>query len=337
MVEIKPPFYLDEDFSDETLSLLESVTLGSNGARYRHVGIPARIKKLYNPLYLNLKLRDKLIANVTFCRRDRDWYVRYFAFDTIYQASRQKTKTKGGGKIKSQLNAFFDSALSDSIGPERFYAYIDPKNERSLWMSETLGFKTVATIATQTYSRSRPKQRNVQVIKNDELVRKWVTRYFGGRPFFHPYQTYNSTPFYTLEKEGKVVGFAKVHYAKWEIEQLPGKNGRLLTRIVPFLPFINRLIKPRDHQFLSVDTVWIEDNNPQLLNELFEGILFHENKRIIHWWVDKKEPLYTAVQQKVNWGLIHQINGAHEVHLVVRSNEQQKINDPVYVSGFDFI
>lgn len=337
MVEIKPPFYLDENYNDETLSLLESVTLGSNGARYRHVGIPARIKNLYNPLYLNLRLRDKLIANVTFCRRNQDWYVRYFAFDTIYQASRQQTKAQGGGKIKSQLNDFFDRALSHPKGPGRFYAYIDPKNERSLWMSETFGFETVAMIKTQTFSRSRPKQKNVHVVTNQELIQKWVTRHFGDRPYFHPYQTYNSTPFYTLEKKGKVVGFAKVHYANWKIEQLPGKNGRLLTRIIPFLPIINRLIKPRDHQFLTLDTVWIENNNPSLLNELFEGILFQEKKRIIHWWVDQKEPLYRAVQQKVNWGLIHQINGAHDVSLVVRSNKQQKINSPVYVSGFDFI
>ena len=128
---------------------MNSVTLGSNGARYRHKGIEKRINKLYNPLYLNLTLRGKLTANVTFCRRGEDWYVRYFAFDQLFQsAAKKKQKSKGKSKLNQQLNNFFQNALDSENEPNCFYAYIDPKNDRSLWMSETFGYQTTAKIAS---------------------------------------------------------------------------------------------------------------------------------------------------------------------------------------------
>lgn len=338
MFGIQPPFSTHDSPSKETIDLLSSVTLGSNGARYRHIGIENRINQLHNPLYLNLTLRNKPIANVTFCKRQKDWYVRYFAFDQLFQsAPTKKQKSRGKGKLNQQLNDFFSNAIESENEPSLFYAYIDPRNDRSLWMSETFGFTSISKIATQTYSSLNPKNRGVRKLKDKRMIKNLVNNQFGGRPFYHPYQTFNDSPFYVLEENGEIVAFAKSHKAEWVIEQLPGRRGKTLKNIIPFIPVVNKIIRPNAHQFSAIDSVWVKGNDPKYFESLAQGVLVEDNHKVLHWWVDQKEPLWNSLKDKVNWGLLHKINGVHLVNLVVRSKEKNELDKAAYISAFDFI
>tara|TARA_B100000508_G_scaffold141097_1_gene146955 strand:- start:48110 stop:49129 length:1020 start_codon:yes stop_codon:yes gene_type:complete len=339
MFGIRPPFNISSHYSPEILDLLNDTVLGSNGARYRHRGIESRIKKLENPLYLNISRNDKVLGNVTFCRRQNDWYVRYFAFDKTFQsalsAKKKSTSNKG---IKGELNKFFKNALNDQDGPFRFYAYIDPKNVRSLMMSEQFNFKAQSTIVTQTFSRLKPKNsRDFKLISDKKKVLELLEKNFKSRSFFHPYQTLNSTDFCAIQKENEIVAFAKTHTAEWEIEQLPGKGGKTLTKLIPYVPIIGSMIKPKSHKFTVIDSVWVKEENKNYFEELCGAILFKNQHKVIHWWVDNKDPLWVKLSDKVNWGLLHKVNGIHEVQLVVRSNEPVDKNKVAFVSGFDFI
>jgi len=338
MFGLNQPFWFTEEPDEATVRLLKSVTLGSNGARYRHLGIEHRIHQLYRPLFVSIVRRDRVLANATFCRRASNWYVRYFAFDQLLQArSMPVSNIRQTNGLKWKLNAFFDNALLDPTGPQSFYAYIDPRNERSLNMSANFGFTSAAKIATQTFSRLRPKNHSVEVIDDLTKIKKWISNRFGDRPFFHDYQTLNNTPFYVLRENGEIVAFAKVHRASWQIERLPGKNGALLTRLVPFIPIVNRIIQPAHHCFGVVDAVWSKNNDKRYLSHLFEGILAREKVHVLHWWVDHKDSLYRSARKTLNWGLLHKINGVHNVDLVVKTKEQLIVDKPVFVSGFDFI
>jgi hypothetical protein len=338
MFGIQPPFSTDESYTEETLKLLNSVTLGSNGARYKHIGIEKRTSKLHNPLFLNLTLRNKLKANVTFCRRDKDWYVRYFAFDQTFQASSSKNKkSKGRSKLNDQLRSFFESALQDKNGPDCFYAYIDPKNERSLWMSEAFGFEKKAKVATQTFSRLKPNKGSLRKLEDVEQIKSLVDQAFSGRPYYHPQQTFKGRSFYVLEKNEEVVAFANSYQAEWKIERIPGKRGKLLTKLIPYIPIINKIIRPDSHRFSVIDSVWVKQHNTDYFQSLAEGILAEENHKVLHWWVDQKESLWNSLKDTVNWGVLHKINGVHEVDLVVRTNKNIDLKEPAYISGFDFV
>ncbi len=338
MFGIQPPFSTDDAYTEETLKLLNSVTLGSNGAKYKHCGIEKRIKDLYKPLFLNLTTRNRLTANVTFCRRDKDWYVRYFAFDQVFQAPSSKNKrSKGKSKLNARLSEFFESALGDKNGPDYFYAYIDPKNERSLWMSEAFGFESKAKVATQTFSSLHPKKGSIRKLEDVDQIKSLVDNAFSGRPFYHPEQTFKGRSFYVLEENEEVVAFANSYQAEWKIERLPGKGGQVLTKLLPYIPVINKIIRPNSHRFSVIDSVWVKDHSVSSFQSLAEGILAEENHKVLHWWVDQKEPLWNHLKKRVNWGVLHKINGVHEVNLVVRSNKDVNLKEPAYISGFDFI
>ena len=342
-MKINPPFVLRESYNDDVLTLLKSVTLGSNGARYQHRKIENRIKQVYRPLFLNLERNEKVLGNITFCRRPKNWYVRYFAFDIGMQATSEQPKSKATNSgLKNRIGGFFDSTFKQEVDqPELFYAYIDPRNERSLWMSQNFEFYSVAKIATQSFSRVKPKNKlEVEPCQVNDFIRQKVEEKYGEYPLYFSKHTFNADPFYTLTLHGEVVAFAKTHSAEWKITRLPRKNGGLMRNIIPFVPGLRKVIRPNSHVFSVVDSIWSKENDPEYLEKLFEGILFHEKTNTIIWWVDEKEPIYKENREMVNWGLLNKINGVQEVDLVIRTpKEDAKKNYgvPTYVTGFDFI
>lgn len=317
--------------------------MGTNGAHYRHLDTRQRIHEADNALHLSMGRNDRVIGNVTFCRRGNSWYVRYFAVDKVLQATGKKKSSSTSGRLKQELRTFFNHVLSEEkpFGDvQSFYAYIDPNNEKSLWMSETFGFKSIANIATQTFSRVRlPKSTLVTKITDWEEVRRTLQNHFSNQQYYFDAHLQKG-PFYVIRDDnGEIVAFAKVTRASWVIERLPGKNGAWLPKIIPFIPGLRRIIKPKNHTFVVPEAVYVKDNDPAALEQLFEGILKCENEHLILWWVDEKAPLYKDVKQTMKWGILNKLVGVNNAQLMVKHNDlyQPDYSTPVYTCGFDFV
>ena len=342
-MNLSPIFKLRSEATPEIIKLLESVTLGTNGAQYRHLDTKERIHTADNPLHLSMERNNRVIGNVTFCKRNATWYVRYFAFDTVMQgAGKAKSKSKSGG-LKREIQDFFNQVIraEQPFGDvNSLYAYIDPNNEKSLWMSETFGFKSMATIATQTFSRvGLPKQTDVEEVEEWELVAPVM------RSAFEHYQYYfedhlKQGPFYVIrDDENEIIACCKITRATWAIERLPGKLGGVLPKIIPLVPGLRKIIRPKKHAFLVPEAVFVKDDNPKLLEALFEGVLAQENKHLLLWWIDETVPLYQVTRNTVNWGMLHRLVGVNQAHLMVKHNDRFDYDksSPVYTCGFDFV
>lgn len=334
---MSPTNWLKErDYADErTLSLLESVVLGTNGTQYRHLDIRSKIIRADNPLFVAVERNDRLLGNVTFCKRKFGWYVRYFAFDPNYQGKgKRKPKARGNSVVADQVEQFFLKSQSEA---GLFYAYIDPKNDKSLWMSERFGFQSIGKMATQTFSSYRPKLSVRHRLANWQEVEKIVLQSQGKLAFFDSCFL-KSARFHVLEENNQIIGLCQAEKANWEFQRLPGKLGGILVKTLPFVPVLRRFVKPKNHTFIVPEAVWIKNNDHVLLEELFNSVLFSLNQNMILWWVDEKNETYRAVRNKTNWGLMHRIMGVHQVDLVCRAENPSLIPDgPFYTIAFDFI
>lgn len=324
------------------IQLLESVTLGTNGAKYCHLDTRNRVEEADNPLHLTMERNDRVIGNVTFCRRDSAWYIRYFAFNTGLQGN-AKRKSSGGGVLKSGLNQFFQEVLngkSEFDTVDGFYAYIDPNNEKSLWMSETFGLQTTGHIATQTFSRtSINKTSRVERIDDWNVVSSMMRKEFSDYRHYFEAQLQKG-PYYILKnEEGEIIACAKTTQATWVIERLPGKMGGLLTKVIPYVPLVRKVIRPKKHRFVVPEAVVVRNNDPKLLNELFEGILEKEKVNLLIWWVDERDNLYKRIKSNMQWGILHKLIGVNQAAIVERTSQGASNNDstPVYTCGFDFV
>jgi hypothetical protein len=337
-------FKLREYVTPQIIALLEQTTLGTNGAMYRHLDTSERILEADDPLFLSMERNDKVIGNITFCRRNSDWYIRYFAFHSLAQAGEKKKKEdKGNSLLKRELNQFFEDAFLGHIDGTKvrsLYAYIDPKNDRSKWMSENFNFHVLRQLATQTYSRVAPKaSKRLRRSSDWKEIEDFVKNHYADHSYFCTSHA-QKPPFYTLYNDKKeLIACAKVTSVQWEIIRLPGKFGNILTKIIPFIPFLNRLIKPKNHTFLVPEIVCVQDNDPKVLDELFSAILHAEKLNLMIWWLDQQDPLYLKTKVKIKWGLLNSIIGVAPVDVVQRSADGQALfrDQPIFVTAWDMV
>jgi hypothetical protein len=139
--------------------------------------------------------------------------------------------------------------------------------------------------------------------------------------------------------KNQLIACAKVTSVQWEIIRLPGKFGNILTKIIPFIPFLNRLIKPKNHTFLVPEIVCVQDNDPELFDELFSAILHAEKLNVMIWWLDQQDPLYLCTKEKINWGLLNSIIGVAPVDVVQRTADGQALfkDQPIFVTAWDMV
>lgn len=344
-MSLSPLFKLRNEATPALLKLLSNTTLGTNGAQYKHLDTADRIAEADNPLFLSLERNNNVLGNVTFCKRNDDWYIRYFAFSSLFQASGRSTgKLKQNTLLKNELRQFFDDAFegkyTDGKHIQSMFAYIDLKNSRSKWMSEQFGFNTIAQLVTQTYSRLYPKpSKRLRKINDWKIIEPFVMKQFGQHCYFDTTHTQNP-PFYALyDNHNELVAFAKINHVHWEIVRLPGKLGGLLTKLIPHIPFLNKLIQPKAHTFIVPELVYCKNNDSLLLDELFSAILASEKKTVMIWWVDQNDPMYLAVQKNTKWGLLNQLLGVSKVAVVQRKHSENiaTYKSPIFVSAWDLI
>ncbi len=341
MIQVPPYFTLNETVDEETLALLKSVALGTNGTIYRHLNTAERTKEIDNPLYFSLRRNERVLGNITFCRRNREWYIRYFAFDGIFQSSGKAVKNnRKKNLIKSDIEQFFQDVLEGKSGEQvdRFYAYIDPRNDKSLNMALQFGFKRDRSIATQTFSRLHPSSKYELKEIPWKVAGEIIEREYSCYKFYHTDLT-EKGPLHGLYKGEELLALAKITLAEWKIEQLPGRFGRKLVNWLPKIPGLRKLINPSNHAFIVPEAIYVKNDSPEYLNELFEALLVQYGRHLIIWWVDENDRLYKRTRSKLNWGILNRILGVNKVDLMVRSNSDGVSNDktPAYICGIDFV
>lgn len=329
-------FCLREHPTKGIINLLDSTELGTNGAIYRHLDTRERIKEIDHPLYLSAERNENVLGNITFCRREKEYYIRYFAFKESIRSGKNRKPKERKGVLKQGIESFFKSNI-ESGRVESFYAYIEPGNLRSLVMSEDYNFSYERTISTQTFSRTNPKERDgfVELDKMDPEVQEIISKNYKDHSYYHPIFNLSMRCF-GIKKNKTLVAIACVNVANWEMVRLPGFFGGIVVKAIPYLPVIRRLITPKQHRFAVLDNVCLHTDHPELAEELFESILFELKLNTAFWWVDSDDETYNRAKKIVRWGLLHKLVGVNSVNLVSRKSKKTE-SKPAYVLGLDFI
>lgn len=348
-MQLPSVFKLSEHPEPGIVELLKSTRLGTKGATYRHLDTEKRINELVNPLFLYIQRREKVLGNITFCRRTLStsahaFYIRYFAFDSKWSASEEQEKEQKNSIFKKGLNQFFRAAFEGlyTPAPDLFYAYIEPNNTRSLWMSKNFNFKTHTQIITWSMSRNFPgqhKQVRLLTTGEKELYNQLLTKQYHGYELFFPHHTLKDDPIIGYFEGTSLIAACKIHEVNWQILRLPGKNGKSLTRIVPFVPFVNRIVRPAHHRFLAAEGIVSLKNDPTIIASLFESALAITKTNLLLTWYDEKDTFAQSLYPNIKRGLAKYLLPKQNVALVIKERESGSLSPkaPCYVSSFDLI
>ncbi|TNE56109.1 MAG: hypothetical protein EP338_00660 [Bacteroidetes bacterium] len=338
-MNILPPFFLREQITEGIRKLLRDSVLGTRGAQYQHLDTEQILENLDRPLFLSLERKDRVLANITFCRRQDAWYIRYFAFSKHLQSQKHfKISERSNSLFKAQLSRFFEEQLQREVSC--FYAYIEPHNLRSLRMCEQFQFRRLGTVQTQSFSRISPKKdAGFELLDDPEEINSLITQQKDRLFFFNAKNTL-SRHAVIRNDQGSIVAFMRYYVAHWNIVRLPGKWGKLKVRAIPYIPVLSSLFKPKKHEFLTPEAVFVKDNDPSILQKLFESALALEQKKLLLWWFDQREELYHRANDQLRWGPLNRFIGTPEVGVLVKCRDNNQVPGQaqmLYVSALDLI
>lgn len=329
-MNLKAPFFLREQYTRSILELLQKTTLGTNGARYRHLDTTDIIDQLDNPLFLSLERNERVIGNITFCRRKKNWYIRYFAFDVLFQSKRPRQKEKSGA-LKTTIRTYLNELNEHGI---HLYAYIEANNIRSQQLSELFGFNCIGKLTMHTFSRRKAKQSPRLVEITSDVEKAELSKHFKGQLFYSDYHPARTKTYGLRDQNDQLVAFCRVQTAHWKIERLPGKAGKLLVRMLPFIPVLRTYIRPNQHEFLAVDMVYATKSED--LSEMLESVLAKEKQKLLFWWLDEKDK---KNHFELNWGIFRYFLAKPNINVMAKSPQGTllHVDQIFFVEAMDLI
>ncbi len=355
--DLRNIFVHQQSHNAEILELLEKTTIGTNGARYRHLHTREKINDLHQPHFFTIYRHDKAIANITLCKRPvyvknrliDSVYIRYFAFDRIFQTSENK---KANQRKTSAFQRYIDSLFSTSnldvtnpeYQPSVFWAIVDPENNRSKLMADRYGFETISKIKTVAFSRFFPRlHQNVSRLKPDEHENVWsdIKAFYNNYSNLTRVHLFKHNNYFVYRENGKIVAGIQANKTQWKIEALPGFKGKVLVKTLPYIPLINRIINPNQYNFLATEGLFWAEGHEDKVNPLLESVLALQNNHSLLIWVDTKDQKLGRMMDKLNLGLLQKLKSDNAVDILAKFNHfpddlrHDMIHSNHYITGFD--
>ncbi len=347
----------------DIIPMLKSTLWGTPGKTlYQHLQTATKIYDVHHPFFFTLKRLSTVLCTVCFAWRKIDlngdkninsFYIRYFVANPLFSGKglrNQKAKVREPkGIIKQFMENVFSSgsaiktpALHD--GKSLFYAYVETENEQSMHLCNYYGFRPIRSMITVPYSRfspkAHPKVRKAHPQEYD-LLRKQVVIQYSEHSFVNTEHLFYKDNYFVAEQDGRIVAGLQANPTEWAIRNLPGISGKILIRILPYIPYLKRLINPENFCYSAIEGLFCEDGEEWAIDALLQSAIAHQDHHSALMWFDGKCPVLDMVKKSCNLGLMDKINSGGGAEIIVRGqglNNEDWLwleNTPAYISCFD--
>lgn len=335
------------------VDLLSKTLIGTEGSLYQLLDTPSKIHELDSPHFYFIERNEKALGTITICERNvtvgekeiTGRYIRYFAFDEIFRGNSDKA-IKRNSLFDQHWKNIFDTGRLEESSPEKlstfFWAFIDPQNFRSFRMNERFGFENIGQFQTTAFSRFYPRNSlRVNRLKKEEhqLVLEEIKKFYHDFVFVSDTQLFKHDNYFVLKDNGKIVAGIQANPTKFKIVSLPGFGGKIALKVFPKLPFLRRMMNPKEHQFLATEGLFYLPGHENVIEELLSAVLFQQKHCSLLIWEDVKKPVLRNLN--LSLGFLQNIKKDNFINVVfkpVNLSSQQLTsikNSPKYLSGFD--
>jgi len=340
----------------EILEMLNNNTIGTEGHSmlYRHLGVNDKIEKIAEPYYVNLSRNERIIGTCCFCRRVTTYrggrilsfYIRYFSFKEIYRTKSTKEKSASSKSlIKEEVLSVLAGKGLEVNPNEKFYhyAYVDPRNLRSISLCKEFGFEHVREYTTIIFNRLNPKIKSeiseITPAEQNE-VKTLLMEFNSGLNMFSLDNVFHAGQYFVIrDHHNKIVAGVHANPDRWKIYSLPGRSGKMILNTFSHLPYLNRLFN-KNYSFVTFEGIYHALGKEQALENLLESLLarYQINSGIMV--VDANSQLCRTLKS-LRLGLVNKLNKEVKGSVMCKFNnftrEEKKVfkEYPVYISGID--
>lgn len=344
---------LEDTIQSDVVELLKNTVWGTEGGiLYRHLDTPTRIYEINHPYFLSLRKDQKLLGTLALCVKAlptyTGLYVRYFSFHQQYQIAGHKRETTNSNSLfRRCLQNFFQHPITQLPlqNQQVFFAFVELENERSMQLCNSMGFEPIRKLKTSVFSRFFPtKSSKVSRLLETEksLVLAQLQQFYKNYQFASFENVFKNEQYFVLKKDGKIVAGVQAHQVNWVMKEIPRITGKILKYIVPYTPFVSRLINPNHYQFLAFEGLFFEKGYEHVIDELLESVCTEMGMYSGIIWSDSQSHLYTAIQQS-SLGFLDKLNDDVSADIIAKfvnfstSEKKNFSQDSVYISAFDLV
>ncbi|KAA5545021.1 GNAT family N-acetyltransferase [Adhaeribacter rhizoryzae] len=328
----------------EIINLLRNTVYGTHGPRYQHTGHENKINHILNPFFFQL-LKDEQVIG-TYCLSQRrvkiatgealSFYGRYFSIAPQYKGQGY------GSLLKKEAIAYIERTTTP---PFFFYSYIEESNQRSLAISKKDGYQPIGTLEAVLFSRLYPQQdarfSRLSSDKYPDMLLQLQTTY-QDYTLVQLDRVFYEQNYFVLKENGEIIAGVQANPVAWHIVHMPGLTGKIVMQVLPYVPVLNRLINPRNHQFLALEAVYVKPGHEKALLILLESTLAYFGYTSALLMLDVNCPLRQQLKSLGHLGLMHALNKSIYTQVMVKTRgiTQKEIKSypkqPIYASAFDF-
>lgn len=351
-----------ETYSPQILSLLNKTLWGTPGGTvYQHLDTEETIGHIISPLFFSLQRFDNLLCTVCLSERKinindlkiKSKYVCYLAANQSISGKGSRNKTKRSKEPNGLIKVFMKDVFSKGIfqydsnfkkEKSIFYAYVESDNEQSLHLCTHFGFMSVRKMTTLAFSRFTPKSsqqvRKARPEEYDQIGNSIVRQYSNHNFLCLDYLFYRGN-YFIAEVDGKIVAGVQANPVNWSFKNLPGLSGKVLLKVLPYIPYFRRLINPKKFEFSAFEGLFCEEGYEWMLDTLFESVLSIQKRNSALIWLDVDCPVQVIIRENCKLGIMDMINSNGSGEIIVRGeglSEEEWISlgqKPMYISCFD--
>ncbi len=218
-------------------------------------------------------------------------------------------------------------------------------NERSKILVSQAGYEYVRSFLTVAFSRFSPKKdKRVSKLKEEEKpgIKELLSAYYRNHSLFNTDYSFYGNRYYVLKDRDEIVAGVCALPGVHKIYDIPGIWGWVIMKILPKVPYYQRLFYPGEFKYLVFDAIYCKEGYEKVLETLFESVCAAEGYFTGLTWLDDRSQLYDKIRTDVNMGALNRMLNAKPGLVYIRFlnfDEKEKecfYEAPAYISGFDF-
>jgi len=224
------------------------------------------------------------------------------------------------------------------------YGIVEKRNIRSQQFAGIVGLETVREFCTLAFSRIILKTHKdiFRITENEKPgVISELTSFYRTHTFFSTdYIFFNNN--YFVCKDGKeIVAGLQANPETWRIVEVPGFNGWLLLKVLPYVPGISSFYNPEAFRFIAIEGLFYKEGYEDRIMPLIETAMAMHKAHFALTWMDTGSPVFIRLQEFSRFGVfsrfISRIPADIKIKFIGCSDDEKKVyyNNPVYLSCFD--
>jgi hypothetical protein len=304
------------------------------------------IRLLKQPYLFAIHEGEQIVATAVFCHTQpmvkgtpfNGYIIRYFAAgDSI----------RGKRIVKYYAGKVMEAVRETEQEKTIYVGCVEKGNIRSFKVVQNAGYEVLGMQSVNAFSRFFPNlQPDIERIHSDNEkseVLNLLRHHYQNHVLVHFDYLFLKDNYFVIREQGKIVAGCQYHRVHWAINNMPGFTGKIIMKVLPNLPLLNKLFNPRRFEFLAFEGIYCKPGCEKTLLRLFEGLVHRETLNAALFWMGETCPHRHAILHYGKLGLLNHFVKDSGVYIMTsyRHMNQKDIDQlrsgPLYASSFDYI